>query len=104
MLLLATALATAAAVGPRTQTFIYWSSSTGTIGRANLNGKGVNQSFIRGAGGGCGLAVDGAHIYWANEGTMIGRASLNGKGVNQSFIKGAEGPCKVAVSSGHGRP
>ena len=28
---------------------IYWTNADGTIGRANLDGSGVNQSFITGA-------------------------------------------------------
>ncbi len=65
-----------------------------SIGRANLDGTGVNQSFISGAQGPCGVALEGTHVYWANEGysakgTTIGRANLDGTGVNQSFIGGA---------------
>jgi hypothetical protein len=78
---------------------LYWANSlTDTIGRANLDGTGVNQSFVRGAGLSCGLAVDGAHLYWANGlSNTIGRANLDGTGVNQSFIIGAHAPCGVAV-------
>jgi virginiamycin B lyase len=79
-----------------------------TIGRANLDGSGANQSFIGGASGPCGVAVDSGHIYWANEGipfgqpgSTIGRANLDGSGANQSFIRGASAPCGVAVDSGH---
>ena len=57
-LLLAAFLALAATSGPRSQAFIYWANSGGqTIGRANLNGTSVNQSFIRGAIEPCGVAV-----------------------------------------------
>jgi virginiamycin B lyase len=45
---------------------VYWSSySSSTIGRANLDGTGVNESFITGAGlpeGPTELAVDAAHV------------------------------------------
>ena len=78
-------------------------TSTGrTIGRANLDGTGVNQSFISGGSAPCGLAVDTAHIYWANliEGT-IGRANLDGTAVNQNFITPAIVPCGVAVDGAH---
>ena len=63
---------------------------TNTIGRANLDGTGVNQNFITGASDPNGVAVDANHVYWANYVTnAIGRANLDGTGVNQSFITGA---------------
>src|SRR5436189_3932695 len=44
---------------------IYWTNTeTNMIGRANLNGQNVNQSFINTASG-FGVAVDSSHIYWA---------------------------------------
>ena len=45
-----------------------------TIGRANLDGTGVNQSFITGASSPHGVAVDGGHVYWANAPTRHDRA------------------------------
>ena len=71
--------------------FVYWANyDAGTIGRANLDGTGANQSFITGASIPVGVAVDGGHVYWANAGTnSIGRANLDGTGANQSFITGA---------------
>jgi hypothetical protein len=82
---------------------LYWASSDGTIGRANLDGTGVNNTFITGASRPCGVAVDGAHIYWASDAAAgtIGRAKLDGTGVNQSFITGATFACGVAVDAGH---
>ena len=83
---------------------VYWANLVdGTIGRANLDGTGVNQSFITGAIVPCGVAVDGAHIYWANAGAgdTIGRANLDGTGVDQGFISGASNPCGVAVDGAH---
>ena len=70
---------------------IFWANlNTGTIGRANLDGSGVNQNFITGASGPVGVVADASHIYWANFGAgTIGRANLDGSGVNQSFITGA---------------
>src|SRR5439155_1244390 len=73
---------------------VYWTEeATGTIGRANLDGTGANQSFITGATSPFGVAVDAGHVYWTNFNTgTIGRADLDGTGVNQSFITGASGP------------
>jgi virginiamycin B lyase len=69
--------------------------------RAQLDGAGIDQSFITGANNPNGAAVDAKHIYWANAGGgTIGRANLDGSGVNQSFISGASGPAGVSVEDG----
>jgi virginiamycin B lyase len=100
--LLAFALALAAV--PRAEAFVYWTNYGGgegsTIGRASLDGSGANQSFIAGASGPCGVAVNDTHIFWANLGTgTIGRANLDGSNVDQSFISGASSPCMPAMDS-----
>ena len=66
------------------QAYVYWAnrgSTTGTtLGRANLDGTGTNNSFVGGASGPVGVAVDANYIYWANSfgaGNSIGRAALN---------------------------
>jgi hypothetical protein len=106
-LLVAALLLLALAFAPRAGAFVYWANdadvTSTTIGRANLDGTGVNQSFIDGANQPCGVAADGAHLYWANIDGSIGRANLDGTGVNQSFIAGAAGnnPCGVAVDGTH---
>jgi virginiamycin B lyase len=106
--LVALAVATLA-LAARADAFVYWTNSgsnfTGPIGRANLDGTGVNRSFIR-ADNAQGVAVDGAHIYWANldtyNGSSIGRANLDGTGVNQSFIGfPVNSPQLMAVDSAH---
>ena len=67
------------------------------IGRANLDGTGVDQNFILVRTNEffdypCGVAVDGEHVYWAwlnsvLEGVgSIGRANLDGTAVDQDFI------------------
>ena len=47
--------------------YVYWTNNNNTIGRANLNGTGVNRNFIRGGRYPLGVAVDAAHVYWAND-------------------------------------
>jgi hypothetical protein len=88
---------------------IYWTvPNANTIGRANLDGSGVNQNFITGGSGPNGVAVDATHVYWTNIGSQfnpntIGRADLSGGNVNQSFIPnlGGGAPEGVAVDSAH---
>ena len=86
--------------------YVYWANydpnADTTIGRASLDGTGVNQSFIPSIGGLIEIAVDGQHIYWPNTlaGT-IGRANLDGTGVNQFFITGASDPEGLAVDGQH---
>ena len=91
--------------------YIYWMNTEEgatpvTIGRANLDGTGVNKRFITGVTPGCGIAVVRGHIYWTNAGFVesryaIGRANLDGTGVNQRFIRTAGIPCGVAAYQGH---
>ncbi len=75
--------------------FVYWASGgQTTIGRAKLNGSGVNNAFISGLSNVGGVAIDSKYIYWT-QGTgatsTIGRANLDGTGVNQNFIPHASG-------------
>lgn len=80
---------------------IFWGAST-AIASANLDGTGVNNSFIAGANSPFDVVVDGAFIYWTNlNGGTIGRANLDGTGVNQSFITGASSPVGLAVDATH---
>ena len=80
--------------------FVYWANNGGgTIGRANLDGSGVDQSFITGAGEPVGVAVDGEHVYWTAG--SIGRANLDGTDVLPNFITGAGFPQGVAVDGEH---
>ena len=84
---------------------VYWADQTGeSIGRANIDGSGVNSSFITGVGKATGLAVNGSSIYWSTIAGTVGRAAINGTGKNVSFISGPSGPalpCGVAVDAGH---
>jgi virginiamycin B lyase len=74
--------------------FILWGSpNTGRIARANIDGTGVNQSFITGASTPAGVALDNRYVYWSNNGSgTIGRATIKGTGINQTFIIGAGAP------------
>jgi hypothetical protein len=86
--------------------YIYWTNAAEwrkpvPIGRANLDGTGVNKRFITGVtNGSCGIAASGGHIYWTTGG-FLGRANLDGTGVNRRFIRTPSGPCGVAVYQGH---
>ena len=65
---------------------IYWSvTGSKTIGHADLDGTGVDQSLISTVGSPAALAVDDTYLYFAQTG-MIGRAKLDGTAVEQSFI------------------
>jgi hypothetical protein len=82
--------------------FVYWTNfGNHTIGRANVNGTGVNQSFISTSSGEW-VAVGGEHVYWSNiENETIGRANLEGGEVNQSFISTETFSEGLAVYGGH---
>jgi sugar lactone lactonase YvrE len=81
---------------------VYWANSgAGTVGVADLDGTGVNESLTSGPSATFGVAVDGQHVYWANSSGTIGVASLDGTGANQSFIAVAGFPVGVAVDGQH---
>jgi hypothetical protein len=71
--------------------FIYWSqgnNTTGSIGRANLDGTGANPNFIPHSAGvntPMGIAVTTSGVYWA-QGGSIGHANLDGGSPNSAFI------------------
>lgn len=73
------------------------------VGRADLDGSNVDDSFITGGSGPCGFAVDSQFVYWANNASgTIGRANLDGTGVDQTFIPNAGAfACGVAVDDAH---
>ena len=103
----ALALATLAigtlALAARADAAVYWANfNSGTIGRANLDGSGANQSFITGAGQPVGMAVDADHVYWTDtDANAIARANLDGSGVNRTFVTGASSPVQIAVDNAH---
>ena len=81
--------------------FVYWANQDGTsIGRAKLNGTGVDDNFITGLTSPRGIATDSKYIYWMQgdaTDAMIGRANLNGTGVDPGFI-----PHQPGMDSGGG--
>jgi virginiamycin B lyase len=95
------------ALAARAEAYIYWANDDpSTIGRADLDGTSVDQSFITPATGGVyaglgDLAVDSAHVYWTGSfaGT-IGRADLDGTGVDPSFVTDVY-PGGLAVDADH---
>ena len=86
--------------------YVYWANyglAMGTtLGRADLGGTGVTQSFMSAPNLPTGVAVDDQHVYWRNPvvGT-IGRANLDGTGANQFFVATAMFPIGVAVDARH---
>ncbi len=64
---------------------LFFPSSSTTIGRANLDGSGVDQHFITSVDGPTFPLVAGSYLYWGSTG-WIGRATLDGAEVNQHFI------------------
>jgi hypothetical protein len=93
--------------------YLYWANSTPgygakpastTLGRARLDGTGVEHSFVSGTGRTpCGVTLDRKHIYWT-EALGIGRANRDGSGVNASFIPTPRtGGCSrsVAIAGSH---
>ena len=81
------------------------------VARANLDGSGVDRSFITmsdylGIYERSGVAVDAHHVYWTqiqapNGSIGIGRANLDGTDVDRSFITGLSQPTDVAVDAEH---
>lgn len=110
-----TAIAPGAREASGAGAYIYWANSAGTshneIGRARLNGTGVDRRFIvfPSATLPWGVAVNGQHVYWtasALPAVGIGRANLNGTGVNQSFmpskeVNGGYGATAFVVNGGY---
>ncbi len=92
-----------------TASHVYWTNlATGTIGRANLDGTGVNQNFITGIDAPSGIASDGTYLYWTtgglndNAGTGgVARSLLDGTSRNNTFITGANKPIGLAVNATH---
>ncbi len=98
------------------QAFIYYTASSGTVGRANLDGSHANNNFVHQEsksfmnGPGLGLDFsDGSHLYWSGGGTtdqadnpnldgFIERSNLNGTGMTK-LVSGVSGTGTVVDSS-----
>jgi virginiamycin B lyase len=86
---------------------VYWVddgiSNTAFIGRAGLDGKGVDLDFVTiGTAFPCGVAVNSTHVFWSDTGlfaagSRIGRANIGGVDVDTSLIGEAAGPCGIAI-------
>jgi sugar lactone lactonase YvrE len=89
--------------------YVYWSNSgEDAIGRAKLDGTGVEQRCITPRSVPLenvpeGLAVDGEHVYWTNyPANSIGRANLDGSSTEERFV-GVQGvPEGIAVTRNGG--
>jgi hypothetical protein len=81
---------------------IYWVSSFAhLIGRANIDGSGVEKTFIGGLADPSDVKVNAQHVYWSDFVGGVGRANLDGSNPNPNFITGATGLCGLALDGGH---
>ena len=77
--------------------YIFWSgydSGKSRVGRAGLDGSGVNPELVGNIYFGAGVATDGTYVYWGESGShprlaQIGRATVDGGEVNHAFQQGA---------------
>jgi hypothetical protein len=85
--------------------FIYWSqgdTTTGSIGRANLDGSAPNPNFIphsAGVSDPSGVALTPTAIYWQNGSTAIGRANIDAGAPVTNFINTSNSNCGLAADS-----
>jgi virginiamycin B lyase len=99
-------------IAPRTANgnFVYWANATpaDSVGRAKINGTGLNNALISGLDVLHGVTIDSKYIYWTEgdgSASRIGRANLDGSGVNRNFIPNSAGvdfgpipPAAIAVT------
>jgi len=85
--------------------YIYWPpESASTIGRANLDGSGVDNEFVKTEVSPCDVATNGKYVYWTGgEGvSFVGRAKVSNPVPEDHFIETADDlVCGVAVDSAH---
>jgi hypothetical protein len=76
---------------------VYWTSyGTLSIGRANLDGSGVDPGFIPDVGYALAVTVCDGHLYWGRGPDVIGRAALDGSAVDRAFVTGISLPVALA--------
>ena len=81
-----------------TPSSIYWQHDGDEIGRANVDGTGVDPDFISTTNSGCGVAADSDFLYFLNDGgTRIGRATLDGTSVVPDFASIPDAFCGLSV-------
>jgi len=88
---------------PSAHAYLYWANYIGdTIARANIDGTGVNESFVTNVPDGGGMAADAAHLYWAYRyHGQIGRVGIDGTGASAGFIFSGTDAGGVAVDDAH---
>ena len=82
--------------------YVYWANETG-IGRASVDGTGLDQTLIPNRLVAVGVAVNAGHLFWTtvdigNQTGWIGRANVDGTGVDQRFITGVTRPLGLAAT------
>src|SRR5262249_10748452 len=88
-------------VAVNASTIFFNNYSIGAIARANLDGSGIQQTFITGGSNPQQPAVGATHVYWIDKNSQsVGRAELSGANVQQNFIPAkCKEPVGVAVDS-----
>lgn len=89
---------------------VYWANpARGSIGRARIDGSGVEEDFVSGIFSPRWVAVDGEYLYWTSSSTAseeddgaIGRVRLDRTGPPEpDFIAAAGEPQGIAVDAAH---
>ncbi len=74
----------------------------GNIIRGNLDGTGVNATFLPITGDAFYLTISSSHIYWADGlNNKIGRANIDGTGADPNFMTVPAGIGGIAVNGSH---
>ena len=74
------------------------------LGRANLDGTGVNESFRTRdimPGGSSAIASDDTYLYWGINHGWIGRMKLDGTEADPRFIETTGSPYDIAIDDEH---
>lgn len=80
-------------------THLYWTDQLGTVGRANLNGSGIDVDFVSAGTPLCGTAIDAEYVYYTRTSTGgISRASLS-TGTAEPVSISSTANCAVAVDA-----